>query len=127
MSEVVLDASAVLALLRNEPGAEEVERHLEGARMSAVNLAEVVGHLLRAGVPAEHVALAVDALRLDVRPLDAALAFEVGRLEPLTRPHGLSLGDRACLALARTSGLPVLTADPAWAGVDVGVDVRVIR
>lgn len=127
MAEVVLDASAVLALLRGEPGADAVAAWVGRARISAVNWAEVVGQLARAGVAREDVALALDALRLEVVPLDAGLADEVGWLDPRTRPRGLSLGDRACIALARRDGLPALTADRAWLGLDVGVEVRVIR
>lgn len=63
----------------------------------------------------------------DVRPFEAGQAIEAGRMEPYTRPFGLSLADRACLVLARGLNLPVLTADRAWSGVDVGVTIEMIR
>lgn len=125
---VVLDSSAVLAALRQEPGAEVVRELLPDARVSAVNLAEVVAVLARSN-PAERVAEIVRELRLDVSPANAKLAIDAGLLAPLTASVGLSLGDRFCLALARSLGVAVATADRAWMEVAdaVGVEVRLIR
>ena len=127
MSEVVLDASAVLAVMHQEPGAEEVWPHLPGAYLSAVNAAEVAAKLVDAGAdPAE----AGDRLlRLGAR----VVAFDTGDIVPSaqlraeTRPAGLSFADRACLALARRLGLPAVTADRTWAKIDSEIDVRLIR
>lgn len=127
MSSVVLDASAVLALLQDEPGAGEVERHLGAAVMSTVNWAEVAGVLDGHGLPPAPIRSVVAALGIDVRSFDADTADEAGMLWKATRNTGLSLGDRACLAVARSLALPAITADRAWLDLDVGVDVRCIR
>jgi ribonuclease VapC len=125
--DAVLDASAVLVLVQGEPGSELVARCIPGALISAVNYAEVVGKLADAGMPGDQIELALSSLGLRVVPLDERAAIDVGLLRPATRSHGLSLGDRACLALGVTSGLPVLTSDRAWSEVDVGAVVEVIR
>lgn len=127
MSRCVLDASALLALLASEPGAEQVAPHLPGAVIGAVNLAEVAAKLADGGLPSEAVSDALTSLALDVRPFDASLALASGLLRPKTRALGLSLGDRACLALAAHLSLPVLTADRAWKRLKLGIEVRSIR
>jgi ribonuclease VapC len=114
---VVLDASAVLALLQNEAGAERVADLLSGAAMSAVNLSEVVAKLTDHGMPADDVREALDGLPLDVHAFDREAAFAAGELRRITRGAGLSLGDRACLALAARLGAAALTADRAWAAL----------
>lgn len=124
---VVLDASAVLALLHDEPGAEEAEAALGGAVLSAVNWAEVAGVLDARGLPAALLRDTVEALGIDLRAFGREDADETGALYAATRGAGLSLGDRACLALARKLGVPALTADRAWLDVDVGVEVRCVR
>lgn len=122
----VLDASALLALLKGEPGAERVAEALErGAYLSAVNLAEVLSKLADWGEdPAEAQArmaqVGLLGAAVEVLPFTGEDALEVARLRALTRAHGLSFGDRACLALARRLGLPALTMDGAWAGLDLG-------
>ncbi|MEI7610034.1 MAG: type II toxin-antitoxin system VapC family toxin [Rhodospirillaceae bacterium] len=126
MSKAVLDSSAVLAVLLEEAGAERVERVLPGALVSAVNLAEVVSKLCERGMPADEVLLAVAALGVDIVPYEGEQARLTGELRPRTRAAGLSLGDRACLALARLRGLPALTADAAWVGACDG-EVVLIR
>ncbi len=125
--DVVLDASAVLCLVQGEIGADRVAACIPGALISAVNLAEVVGKLAGAGMPRDDIEGALAGLGLRVAALDGSSAFAVGLLRPATRSHGLSLGDRACLALGVTTGLAVLTADRAWAAVDVDADIEVIR
>ncbi|MDE2639506.1 MAG: type II toxin-antitoxin system VapC family toxin [Chloroflexota bacterium] len=128
MSEWVLDASAVLAVIKREPGEDRVAEALDaGAVVSAVNLSEVVAKLAAAGAPEAGIRARIEALRLDVAPFDADAAFAAGLLIPLTRSAGLSLGDRACIALGQRLGLPVLTADAAWAGLDLGVEITVLR
>jgi PIN domain nuclease of toxin-antitoxin system len=126
MSEAVLDTSAVLALLLDEPGAEVVQATLPGALLSAVNLAEVVSKLCERGMPAEQAALAVETIGVEIIPFDGTQARLTGALRPATRSYGLSLGDRACLALGQLRSLPVLTADVAWAELP-GCQVMLIR
>lgn len=126
---VVLDASALIALMDAEPGREAVAAVLPGARMSAVNLAEVVSKLAERGMPAAEAHADALALGIDVTSFDAELALDVGTLRPSTRAAGLSLGDRCCLALARRHRAAVLTTEARWAQVEeaVGVTIRNIR
>jgi len=129
----VLDASALLALLKGEPGAERVAEALEqGAYLSAVNLAEVLSRLADWGEdPAEAQArmaqVGLLGAAVEVLPFTGEDALEVARLRALTRAYGLSFGDRACLALARRLGLPALTAERAWAELGLGIPVEIIR
>jgi len=126
---VVLDASAVLALLFEEPGAEVVRAQLRTGVIGAANLAEVLAKLSDHGLPAMEAVRAVTILGLEVAPMTEAQAGRSAELRPMTRAVGLSLGDRACLALAAELGAPVLTADRSWDAVAgaAGVSVQVIR
>jgi ribonuclease VapC len=126
---VVLDASAVLALMNAEAGQEEVAHVLPDALLGAVNLAEVVSKLAERGMPADEAYADAMALGMRVAPLDAMLARVAGSLRPLTRAAGLSLADRCCLALAQQRGAVAMTADRAWLSIAdaVGVRVRAIR
>jgi len=124
----VLDASALLALLLREPGAERVRQVIAGgASMSSVNVSEVVARLMDLDYSREEVDASFQGLRIDIIEFDVAQARDAGYLRPLTRSRGLSLGDRACLAVARRLGLPALTADRNWAGLDAGVEVVICR
>lgn len=127
MNECVLDASALLALMFGEPGAERILALLPGAGIGAVNLSEVVAKLQERGVPDARIARDIAALDLAVVPFDAEQAMAAGTLRAATRGHGLSLGDRACLALAKARGVPAVTTDRGWAALDVGVEVVVAR
>jgi ribonuclease VapC len=127
MPSVVLDASAVLALLANERGADLVQRALGSALMSAVNLAEVLTKLGERGVPQAEQRTIRTSLGLDIRRFDEASAWTAAQLRNATKKYGLSMGDRACLALALDEGLPVLTADRAWLTLDLGVQIRALR
>lgn len=127
MSSCVLDASALLALIHREPGHELVAASLEGARISAVNLAEAATKLLQRGLLKAQIRENVAALRLEVVPFDEALALEAAALHSVTKEAGLSLGDRACLATARRLGVPALTTDRQWSRLRVGVRVQVVR
>jgi ribonuclease VapC len=127
VSSAVLDASALLALLREEPGSDVVAATIPGAAISAVNLAEVVGKLVDAGMSESSARDATLGLGLDVHPFDAETAFVVGGLRGKTRDAGLSLGDRACLALAMQTSLPAITADRGWKSLKLGVTVKIIR
>ncbi len=124
--QVVLDASAVLAVLHGEAGAEEVERRLEdagaGAFMGAVNLSEVVAKLAERGVPGDEIREAIGSLALNIAAFDEETAYLAGMLRAETRERGLSLGDRACVALGRRVDAPVLTMERAWEGLG-GVEV----
>lgn len=126
-SEVVLDASALLALMRAEKGAERVAAAIDHAAIGTVNLAEVAAKFVREEIAIRVVREWIDALKLDVRPFDAELAYAAAALLPATRSRGLSPGDRACLALARKLGAAALTTDRDWHGVDTGVAIEVIR
>jgi ribonuclease VapC len=129
----ILDASALLAYLRDETGADAVADAIAtGAVISTVNLAEVLSHAAERGADPSRIARQMtDRGLLDgaiaVEPFTTADAIEVARLRPLTRDHGLSLGDRACLALATRLDALVLTADTAWSRLDVHVELRQIR
>lgn len=129
----VLDASALLAHLRDEPGGDVVaEAIASGAVISTVNLAEIFSRVADQGDdPAKLAAELTQIGLLDgaitVEPFTAADAIDAGRLRPLTRDAGLSLGDRACLALARRLDAPALTADTGWQGLAHGVELRPIR
>ncbi|MBD1843383.1 type II toxin-antitoxin system VapC family toxin [Cyanobacteria bacterium FACHB-63] len=129
----VLDASALLAYLGDEAGADIVESALmQGSIISAVNWAETLTKLAERGQDPDAVArdLTTQGLintALHIQPLDESLACEIAKLRLPTRRLGLSLGDRACLALALQLQLPALTTDGAWANLNIGVSIRVIR
>lgn len=124
---VVLDASAMLALINGEEGAEVVEALLEQAVVSAVNLSEVAGKLVDRGVDGADARAALEALELDVRAFGAADAFQAAELRS-SIPKNYALGDRACLALALSLGIPAVTADRDWGALQVrDLTVQVIR
>jgi ribonuclease VapC len=124
---IVLDASAVIALLLVEPGAEIVRGYLPDVVISAVNLAEVVTKMIDRGESEERIRRGIAAAGMEVAPFVADDALRTGILRINTRPYGLSLGDRACLALAATRKLPVLTADRNWSKLNIGIDIRLAR
>ena len=128
MNRVVLDASALLAVLNQEPGGEALTPEiLSGASISTVNLAEVHGKLVGWGLSPD------DAWEAALGPVREAVAFTaeharlVGDLVAQTRPLGLSLGDRACLALGLALKAPVFTADRSWKKLKVGARIHVVR
>lgn len=127
MTGVVMDASAVIAFLRREPGADRVETHLIGAAISAVNYAEVVQKGIAAGACSGDVRNAVDLLQLEVVPFDRGHALIAAELCSITRPAGLSMADRCSLALAKQRGQTVLTADRDWKRLSLGVEIECIR
>lgn len=127
----VLDASALLAYVFGEPGADVVEQQLSEGVMHTVNWAEVLSKLAERGLTPEDAINQMDEagitqlLRIDPgAPTDAA---EVAQLRPLTRMGGLSLGDRYCLALGRRLQVPVVTADQAWRRLELDLDIQCIR
>ncbi|MCI3922691.1 type II toxin-antitoxin system VapC family toxin [Paenibacillus sp. TRM 82003] len=126
--KTILDASVLLALLNEETGSERVyQAILTGAAISAVNASEVVGKLLDHGMAFAEVERLVGELPIEIVPFDERQALRCGALRTLTKSLGLSLGDRACLALAELWGCPVLTADRGWSEAPVAVPIEVIR
>ncbi len=123
---VVMDASAIIAMLKGERGAAKVAAEIGGARVSSVNYAEVVSHFVHAGMPEREVDAMLDPLPLTVVPADKTLAQIAGRLRAATAEAGLSLGDRFCLALAQRDGLPAWTSDQNWKKIADTVEVKVV-
>ena len=126
MSAVILDASALLAMLRGEPGGKKVEGALADARMSVVNMAEVASHYHRLGMPNELVDQMLRPLPVTLVKADAELCWEAGRLRAVTAEAGLSLGDRFCLALAKRDKLAAWTSDRKWKEVADAAEVKVV-
>ena len=124
---VVLDASAVIAYLLNEPGSGRVRPLLEGGLLGSVNLCEVVTKFAERGEDAETVFADVLSLKVDVVPFSAQQSLSAAQLRPLTRHLGLSLGDRACLALGLERRSLVLTADQPWEQLQEPHRIEVIR
>jgi ribonuclease VapC len=128
MNKVVLDASALLAVLNQELGAETLTPELlSGAIISTVNLAEVQGKLVGRGLRPDDAWEAVLSLIREAVAFTPEHARLAGDLVAQTRPLGLSLGDRACLALGLALKAPVYTADKSWKKVKVGARIHVIR
>ncbi len=129
MARRVLDASAVLALIEDEPGATLVRDALHhGSAMSTVNLAEVAASLRQRGWSDDEVRTRILSLGIEFLPFDEQTALRSGALRAATARLGLGLGDRACLATAAALGIPALTADRAWLGLRIPrVEVRAIR
>lgn len=123
---IVLDASALIAMIKGERGATKVASAIASARMSVVNYAEVVSHFIHAGMPEREVDAMLDPLPIALVPVDKALAQIAGRLRAATATAGLSLGDRFCLALARRDGLPAWTSDAQWRTIADAVEVKVV-
>ena len=127
MASAVLDASVVLAHIRQESGSDCVDELAAEALISAVNLAEIFAKLAERGLSQDQADMIVYRYRLEVVPFDEDLARQTGALRPATKALGLSLGDRACLALAQRARLPILTADRSWAKLDLGIPIKVVR
>lgn len=122
----VFDSSALLAIAFRESGAEVAARALSGAQLSAVNAAEVVSRLVDSGASPADAQATLLAFGLTIHPFDTALAIDAGLLRATTRQLGLSLGDRACMALARRERTRVITADRSWAALDLGVEIELM-
>lgn len=123
----MLDASAVLAAMLHEPGADRVHELVDKSVICAVNVTEVISKLIDKGYDEGDVREQYENLRLDVVSFDQHLALVAGHLRASTRHKGLSLGDRACLALAILTERTAVTADRKWADLDVGCKIEVIR
>lgn len=123
----VLDVSALLAVLQGEPGGEAVEELLGTSAISSVNWSEVIQKALEKKTGIEGLREELESLGLEVIPFTAELAEKTALLRAETRSAGLSLGDRACLALAEDLGRPAVTTDKIWGDLPLRVEVRVIR
>jgi ribonuclease VapC len=124
---IVLDASALLAVILREPGSERVGPRLSQALIGSANLAETLSRMAQRGDDPAFYQREITAFGVRIEPVTADHALMAARLRPLTKPLGLSLGDRLCLALAIQRQMPVLTADRIWLGYDFGVQIEVIR
>ena len=124
---VVLDASALLAYLQDEPGGDRVRKVITHSIMSTVSWAEVIGKARDDGVDTRGLREDLSSLGFALEPFSADQADIAGRLKECTKRFGLSFGDRACLALGSDRGETVYTADRAWSQLDLGVEVVAIR
>ncbi len=127
MSKIVFDSSVLIAIFKQEPGCESAENSLNEALISTVNLAEVASYLARNSVPAETIKEALAAFPIEIVPFEKEQALMAGCLYVSCKHLGLSLGDRACLALAKSKNLPVLTADRVGSNRDLGLSIQTIR
>ena len=128
IATAVLDASALIAMLKHEEGREQVvEAILAGAALGTVNLSEVVAVFARSGTAADDFAADIERLGLLIEPFTVADAIRAGELIGVTNDAGLSFGDRACLALAMRLGCPAFTADRAWSDLDLDVEITLVR
>ena len=124
---IVLDSSVVLASAFEEAGRIDLSAIIADAALSAVNLAEVITKLLERGVPEAAARAFLEPFEAICHPLSVTQAMQAGLWRPATRHLGLSMGDRCCLALGLELGAEVYTAERKWAGLDLGVRIRVIR
>ncbi|ABA21351.1 PilT protein-like protein [Trichormus variabilis ATCC 29413] len=127
MSEFVLDASAVLALLNQETGSEEILQLIDNAAISTVNLSEVIAKLAEAGIPEDEIKQILFHLNLEVILFNQEQALKAGMMRPATKSIGLSFEDRACLALGVILNQPVITTDRLWSNLNLGIEIRVVR
>jgi ribonuclease VapC len=127
MARAVLDSSAVLALLNSEPGADTVSAALEGAVLCTVNYAEVISKLVERGATSERARTALATIDIGLVDFDKTLAERTGAMRAATKHLGLSLGDRACIALAERENAVALTSDQRWAKVESGAEIQIIR
>ena len=124
---VVFDSSALLAISFGESGAERAARGLKDGMMSAVNVAEVISRYVDQGASEEEARVSLQTFGLEIRPFDETQAMAAGLMRTATQKLGLSLGDRACLALAVQEEATVFTADRTWAALDLEIEVELIR
>ena len=126
MSKYVIDSSVILAILKNEPGAEAVQ-YLDEGIISAVNMAEVITKLFQLGYPKNDMTNIFKLLPVSTVAFDKDSIFTSASIYEIAKKFGLSFGDRACLSLGIDKNLPVLTADRVWIKLDLPVEVKLIR
>lgn len=126
-AHVVLDSSSVLAVIKGELGWDKVAAVLSVAAITSVNAAEIYTKLVEWNMTVAEQGKFKSLLRELVVDFDDDLALRTGALRPATKSLGLSLGDRACLALAQKLDVPAMTADKVWAKLDIGIKIQVIR
>ncbi len=127
MSNYILDSSALLAVMNEEPGSDKVEPLLDEAAVSAVNLAEIIAKLVLTGLSPDEAEEAALDLVPNVVPFDREMAALSGKLAALGKPLGLSLGDGACLATAIALKAEAVTADKVWSKMKLPVKIRIVR
>ena len=127
MTAIVFDSSVLIAILKQERGYEQGEALLSQALVLTINLAEVATYLARQGAPLETIQAILDQFPCQIVDFTNELVALSGFLYHQTRPFGLSLGDRSCLALAVARNLPVLTADTAWTNLSLSIEIQTLR
>jgi len=127
VSEFVLDASALIALINSEKGCDQVEQYINKSCISSVNISEVAGILHDILIPETEIETILGKLITNIIPFDEQHAYETAKLKSKTKKYGLSFGDRACLSLGIIKKLPVITADKIWNSLEIGVKVIMIR
>lgn len=126
-TKIVIDASAIIAFIFNEPGGDKVLQFISSASISSVNLSEVVTDVLKRGVDISETRKRLSQLPLEIIPFDAELAYEAAGLEKYRKSHNLSFGDRACLSTGLKLNRKIVTADTKWGTLPLSVDIEVIR
>jgi PIN domain nuclease of toxin-antitoxin system len=127
MNSYVWDASALLALINNEPGHEKMEQYLPGAYMSSINISEVASILLSMSMKQSEIEQLIHSIIPNAIPFDNHHAYHAADLRIKTKNMGLSLGDRACLSLGEIKNLPVITADKIWGKLDLNIKIILIQ
>lgn len=128
MSKVILDASALIALIQEEKGGEVIKPLLKDSVMSTINIAEVLTSLQRVGIFPDDAIVIMQSIVGTVIPFDVTHAQKAAMLYPLVKHRGLSLADRACISLGISMHLPIYTADKIWAELNLeNADIRLIR
>lgn len=127
MSKVIVDASALLALIKNESGAKVVEELLGNIVMSSVNVSEVASILLDSEMSSEEAEEVIEPFISSIVPFDYKQSIECASLKKITKHLGLSLGDRACINLGIQLGLPIYTADKIWAKLKLECTIILVR
>lgn len=126
--KILLDASALIAVMMGESGAEAVERHLDsGVSITSVNLAETISKLMQYGFSAEELEEVIVESQIQVVPFEKAHALLMPIFQPYIKSHNLSLADRVCLSVAQKNGYIVLTTDTTLAKLALDINVRLIR
>src|SRR3990167_5745144 len=124
---VIFDSSALLALLQEEPGYKIAEEHLTTFIMSAINVSESIAGLIKIGIPPNEAKITILDIVKNIVPFCAEQACIAAQFIPFTKSLGLSLGDRACLALGKQLNLTVLTTDKVWKKPNLGIHIQLLR